>query len=234
MSCDIGKVLGIIPARGGSKGVRRKNIRDMAGKPLIVWTIEAAQRAQHLDRVVVSTEDEEIAQVSAAAGAQVIQRPMELAQDTTPTEPVLFHAVEYLQEHEGYKPDAVCLLQCTSPLRGSETIDKCIETLFTTRCDVVMTVAPVQHWYLMGRMDEEGRFQPEYDYHNRPFSQDMPEKYRENGACFVTRLEALYKYQNRLGGDVRIVPLDPVRSNDIDTEEDFRLAEEVLKGLRIT
>jgi len=233
MAAEIGRVLGIIPARGGSKGVPRKNVRDLAGKPLIVWTIEATQRARTIDRLIVSTDDDEIAQVAQSAGAEVIIRPPELAQDTTPTEPALLHVLDELEEREAYRPDAVSLLQCTSPLRGSDLIDQCVHLLFDTGCDAVMTVLHVQHWYLIGTIDEGEKYHPEYDYQRRPRSQDMPEKYRENGAVYVTRLETMRAYQNRLGGDVRVVPMDPVRSVDIDHEEDFLLAQEVIRGLQI-
>lgn len=225
------RVLAIIPARGGSKGVPRKNVRLLAGKPLIAWTIGAAQRSAGIERVVVSTDDPEIASVAAASGAQVIMRPPELALDTTPTEPALFHVLEVLQEVEGYRPDAIALLQCTSPLRGADVIDACIAMLHDTGCDAVMTVTPMQHWYLAGTVDPDGRYHPEYDYLRRPRSQEMPEKVRENGAVYITRLEALHRYGNRLGGDVRVVVLDAVRSVDIDSEEDFRLAEEAIRGI---
>lgn len=225
------EVLGIIPARGGSKGVPGKNIRLLAGKPLIVWTIEAAQAAQTISRLVVSTDDPAIAAVAAQAGAEVIDRPAELAGDTTPTEPVLFHALETLASAEGYQPDAIALLQCTSPLRGADVIDAGVRKLFDTGCDAVMTVTPIQHWYLAGTISDGDIFEPEYDYHKRPRSQDMPEKYRENGALYVTRRDAFYTYRNRLGGQVRVIVMDPVRSIDIDTLQDFILAEEVLRGL---
>ena len=227
------RVLAIIPARGGSKGVPRKNVRDLAGKPLIVWTIEAAQRAQSIERVVVSTDDDEIARVAEDAGAEVIRRPLELAQDATPTEPALLHTLDDLEAREGYVPDAVSLLQCTSPLRGADLIDRCVALFQETGCDAVMTVTPMQHWNLAGGIGEEGRFRPEYDYARRPLSQHIPAKFRENGAVYVTRLQALRQYQNRLGGDVRVLPLDPVRSIDIDGEEDFLLAEEVIRGIVI-
>ncbi len=228
---EVYEVLGIIPARGGSKGVPRKNVRPLAGKPLIVWTIEAAQRAELVARVVVSTDDDEIADISRAAGAEVIMRPAELATDTAPTEPAMFHALEVLKQREGYRPDAVALLQCTSPLRGADIIDACIRKLFQTGCDAVMTVTPVQHWYLSGTIQPPDIFVPEYDYQKRPRSQDMPEKYRENGAVYVTRIDSFYRFRNRLGGEVRVVVMDPIRSIDIDTPEDFELAELALRGL---
>lgn len=235
MSKDIPRlrVLAVIPARGGSKGVPRKNVRLLAGKPLIVWTIEAAQRATTIDRIIVSTDDDEIAAVAQNAGAQVCRRPPELAGDTTPTEPVLFHVLHTLAQSDRYQPDAVALLQCTSPLRGSDVIDRCVRLLAQSGCDAVMTVTPMQHWYLCGRIAEGGIFQPEYEYAHRPFSQQMPEKFRENGACYVTRTSCLLTHRNRLGGEVRVLPLDVVRSIDIDTEADFRLAEEAIRGVQI-
>jgi CMP-N,N'-diacetyllegionaminic acid synthase len=225
------EVLGLIPARGGSKGVPRKNILPLAGKPLIVWTIEAALQAETITRVTVSTDDGEIAAVAEAAGAEVIMRPPELATDFTPTEPVMQHVLAELAR-ASYQPEAIALLQCTSPLRGPDIIDAAVRKLFSTGCDAVMTVTPIQHWYLAGRVEGEDLFVPEYDYRARPRSQDMPAKYRENGALYVTRRTAFEKYGNRLGGQVRVVIMDPVRSLDIDTWEDFRLAEQVWRGLR--
>src|SRR5690349_8046730 len=117
-------VLAVIPARGGSKSIPRKNLAALAGKPLIVWTIEAASASQCLTRVVVSTDDPEITAVAAAAGAEVpFVRPAELAQDETPAIEPILHAVDWLDQHEGYRPDFVMILQPTSPLRQAEDID---------------------------------------------------------------------------------------------------------------
>jgi N-acylneuraminate cytidylyltransferase len=226
-------VLAITPARGGSKGVPRKNVRLLAGKPLIGWTLEAAQRCRGIDRVVVSTDDDEIAMVAGQFGAQVIRRPAEIALDASPTEPAIFHVLDTLEAEDGYVPDAVALLQCTSPLRGTDVIDACLRMLHDTGCDAVMTVTPMQHWYLAGQVTAGGVYQPGYDYLGRPRSQEMPEKVRENGAVYVTRREALRRYGNRLGGDVRVVVLDVLHSVDIDSEEDFRLAEEAIRGLSV-
>lgn len=228
-----GEVLAIIPARGGSKGVPRKNIKPLAGKPLIVWTIETTLRARYITRVIVSTDDDEIARISRAAGAEVLARPAELAQDTTPSEPVFFHVLDTLRDQEGYVPAAFACVQCTTPLRGADVMDECIRLLFESGCDTVMTVATAQHWYLTGRLDAEGRYTADIDIRKRPRSQEMGEKYRENGAFYVLRPETLYRYGVRFGPDVRAVPMDVVRSMDIDSEEDFALCEEVLLGLKI-
>ena len=228
-----GDVLALIPARGGSKGVPRKNVRDLAGKPLIVWTIESCLRSEYITRVLVSTDDDEIAEISLAAGAEVQPRPPELAQDTTPSEPVFFYVLSTLKEHEGYAPDAFACVQCTTPLRGSDVMDECISLFFDSGCDTVMSVTHAQHWYLQGRLDGEGRYAADFDIIKRPRSQEMGEKYRENGAFYILRPQTLFRYGIRFGPDVRAVPMDVVRSVDIDSEEDFRLCEEVLTGLQV-
>ncbi len=228
-----GEVLALIPARGGSKGVPRKNVRLLAGKPLIVWTIEACLRAQYVTRVMVSTEDDEIAAISLAAGAEVLARPAELAQDTTPSDPVFRHTLDTLRDREGCVPAAFACVQCTVPLRGSDTIDQCLALLFESGCDTVMTLTPAQHWYLTGRLDPEGRYAADIEIGKRPRSQDMGEKLRENGAVYAFRPQTFYQYGGRFGPDVRGVSMDAVRSLDIDDEEDFRLCEEVILGLQV-
>src|SRR3989344_4807350 len=121
------KILAIIPARGGSKGVPGKNIKPLAGKPLIAYTIAEAKKSKYIDRLVVSTENKEIAKVAREFMAEVIERPAELARDETPTPPVLRQAVEFLEAKEGYLPDLVLLLPCTCPLRKAGQIDVMIE-----------------------------------------------------------------------------------------------------------
>ena len=232
MSIPGREVLGIIPARGGSKGLPRKNVLPLCGKPLIAWTIEAALNASELTRVVVTTDDDEIAAVAHSCGAEIIMRPADLAADASPTEPALLHALDTLQAAEGYAPDAVALLQCTSPLRGSDIVDAGIELLFASNADAVLTVCPIQHWYLAGTIAEDGEYRPEYDYQNRPFSQNMPHRYRENGALYVTRTALLRAEKNRLGGRVQALVMDIARSVDIDSPEDFALAAQIMCGLR--
>ncbi len=230
--CDasVSSTLALIPARGGSKGIPRKNLAPLAGKPLVVWTIEAARQARLVGRVVVSTEDAEIAQVAQEAGAEVIPRPPELAQDTTHTEPVLVHALEYLREWEGYVPEVVVLLQPTAPLRGAAVIDRGLRLLAETGCDCVLGVAPIQNSHLQGEIGERGEWLPEYKYGERLFSQQARPKYSENGALHIFRREVLETYGNRLGGDVRALVMDPLESVDIDGPEDLRRAELLMKA----
>ena len=225
------EVLAIIPARGGSKGIPRKNLAPLGGKPLMVWTIEAALGAELVSRVVVSTEDAEIAAVAAGAGAEVIPRPAELAEDTTHTEPVLVHALAYLCEREGYQPDVVALLQPTAPLRGAEIIDRGLRMLRETDCDCVLGVAPLMNPHLQGTVGPEGQWQPDYRYGERLFSQEAVLKCAENGALHLFRRQVLETYGNRLGGDVRALVMDPLTSVDIDEPADLERAEAILRGI---
>ena len=124
------EILAIIPARGGSKGIKRKNLRPICSKPLVAYSIEAGLNSKFITKTVVSTEDDEIAQVSKSFGAQVIKRPMELARDETKTIPVMLHAAKYLEDRENYRPDYVVLLQPTCPLRDANYTDNAFEFYF--------------------------------------------------------------------------------------------------------
>ncbi len=155
------KTLGIITARGGSKGIPRKNIKLLGGKPLIAYTIEASKESGIFDRIIVSTDDNEIAEVAKKYGAEVpFMRPAELAQDTTPTLPVLVHALEWLKSNEGYEPDAVAILQPTSPLRSSEHLRNAHVLFVQSGADSVVSVKTVPghynpHWQF--QVDGESR-----------------------------------------------------------------------------
>ena len=222
------RVLALIPARGGSKGIPRKNLVPLGGKPLMVWTIEAALQAEMVGRVVVSTEDAEIAEAALGAGAEVVARPGELAGDTTHTEPVLVQALADLRAREGYVPEVVVLLQPTSPLRGAGVIDRGVRLLLETGCDCVVGVAPIQNAHLQGTLGEGGRWQPEYRYGERLFSQQARAKFSENGALYVFRRTVLETYGNRLGGDVRALVMDMLESVDIDDAADLTRAESII------
>ena len=138
------KIIAIIPARGGSKGISRKNIKSLAGKPLIAYSIEAALKSKYINSVVVSTEDEEIAKISEKCGAEVIERPEELAKDEKPTIDVIFQVLEILRM-KNHTPDIVVLLQPTSPLRDTEDIDNAIELFLNGGCESVVSVCEVEH-----------------------------------------------------------------------------------------
>lgn len=175
------KTLALIPARGGSKGIPRKNIKPIAGKPLIAWAIEAALRSRLLDAVVVSTEDEEIAEVARQRGAQVpFLRPPELAQSDTPGIDPVLHALEQLPEF-----DAVLLLQPTSPLRTTEDIDACIGLAQDMPASSMVSVSePEKHPYWMYRLGADQHLQTLIDVPPISRRQELPPVYAMNGALY--------------------------------------------------
>jgi CMP-N,N'-diacetyllegionaminic acid synthase len=216
----------VIPARGGSKGVPRKNLLDVGGKPLIVWTIEQALAVPGLD-VVVSTDDEEIAAVARDAGARVPWlRPAELAQDTTPTEPVVRHAIEQVTA-ESARPDAVMLLQATSPVRHLDTLPRALTEFTDTGVDSMVGVVEQPPFIWQAGHPPTAA----YDVAARPRRQDLTEKtrrYRETGSLYVTRTEIYEQHDNRLGGQVGLFVMAEDEGIDIDTELDVALAVRLL------
>jgi CMP-N,N'-diacetyllegionaminic acid synthase len=225
-------VFAVIPARGGSKGIPRKNLRLLAGRPLLVHTIEAALEARRVDVVAVSTEDPEIARVARRAGAEVVERPLELATDEAPTEPALLHAVLEIEARRRRPADAVLLLQATSPLRPSRAIDDAIELLFGAGCDSVVAVREDRGAHFTGRI-EAGRFVPPYDPRSRRRRQELPPLYRETGALYAVRREILFSLGCRMGGDMRALVLPEEEALDIDSLADLKLAELYLERRRL-
>ncbi|GAA2127145.1 acylneuraminate cytidylyltransferase family protein [Nocardioides bigeumensis] len=223
------RTLCVIPARGGSKGIPRKNLADCAGKPLIAWTIEQALAVPELD-VVVSTEDAEIGTVAADHGAGVLWRPPELAEDTTATEPVVEHAV-LTRIEEGRRPDRVMLLQATSPVRRPGTLARALAELDASGADSLVGVVPQAPflWWAPRTADDSPR--ADYDVDARPRRQDLtPQtyRYRETGSLYVTRTEVYLEHHNRLGGRIHLFVMDEVEGVDIDTPHDLEVAAHLL------
>jgi CMP-N,N'-diacetyllegionaminic acid synthase len=220
------KVIAIIPARGGSKGVLRKNVKQLAGKPLIVHTIEAALQSGVIDRVIVSTEDSEIAATAREYGAEIINRPAALAADEAPTEPALLHVVKYLEEIENYKADIIILLQATSPMRKGIHIKEALNQFLENGCDSLLSVCP-SHTFLW-KMNKDGANSINYDFRNRPRRQDAEPHYRENGAIYITTYKVLFEENNRLGGKIGLYEMKEEESLEIDSTFDFWLCEQLL------
>lgn len=236
------KILGIIPARGGSKSIPRKNIKDLGGKPLIAWTIEAAKSSGVLDRLMLTTDDAEIAEVGRRWGAEVpFIRPKELAEDNTPTLPVLQHAVSRLKENENYAPDAVMLLQPTAPLRQPEHIKDAIELLEKSGADSVVSVVEIPghfspYWAVVE--DESGYaklFIGDPIRKRIARRQDFPKKtYAHNGAIYLFKTHLLFDLSepSLYGEHIRLYPMEEKHSVNIDSPEDWELAERTLEKLR--
>ncbi len=222
------KIIAIIPARGGSKGIPHKNIKMLAGKPLIAWTIEQSRNSKLVSRTIVSTDDEKIAAVAKKYGAEVIMRPMELARDTTPTEPVLQHVLDVLKEKEKYIPEYVVLLQCTSPLREKNDIDNAIATLQKEQADSLLSVCKNHAFLWEPREQGKGAAPLNYDFEKRPRRQEM-QQYRENGSIYVTKTEILKKEKNRLWGKIALYVMGDMNSNEVDEPFDFLLIEKILE-----
>ena len=220
-------MLAIIPARGGSKGVWRKNVRDLAGRPLIAYSIECAQATAQIDDVVVSTDDDEIAAVSLGLGARVVRRPRALAQDDTPTLPVLLHVLDEMAWHE--QPARIVTVQPTSPLRGTRDLSDAIE-LLTPAYDSVIGVCEPEHTpYKMFHISDDTLVPVFPDVPRGVPRQRLPTVYRENGAVYVTWRDVLRNQHSIWGTRARAYHMSAESSVDIDTLDDFALAEHLLK-----
>lgn len=221
------RTVGIIPARGGSTRIPQKNLAPLAGSPLIAHTIRAALEAETLDGVWVSTDDPAIGAAARSFGAQVIWRPPELATAEAPTEPALQHAVQEIERAGGQPVGAVVLLQATSPLRAAHRIDEAVRLQRQTGCDAVVSVVQDIHYYFLGQVDDAGRLQVGYDPANRLRTQDIPPRYRENGAIYVTARHQLMDRGCRMGGDTRAVIMEAWESIDIDDPLDLQICAQV-------
>ena len=221
-------ILAIIPARGGSKGLPRKNVRLLNGKPLLAYSIEQAHAAAPVTRTVVSTDDDEIAGVAREYGAEVIKRPPELATDTASSEAALQHVLDYLRETEGYEPDLVVFLQATSPVRTPGDIERAIGLLQDEDADSLVSVTP---WHGLNWTRENGEAKSvTFDYRRRPRRQELPPAFRENGSIFVFKPWVIRKLGNRLGGKIALFEMGPWSRFEADTPEDFALCEWILKN----
>lgn len=225
-------VLAVIPARGGSKSIPRKNIKLLAGKPLIAWTIEAALQSQMFSRVIVSTDDKEIAEVARDWGAEVpFMRPVELAQDNIPGIAPILHAIEWLAVNEQDQSDLVMCLQPTSPLRIAQDIQSALELQFDKNADGVVSVCPVKdHPYWMKQLNSDGRM-CDFMTLDRPVlrRQDLPLVYALNGAIYLAPRDVLLVRKTWYTDKTYAYVMPPERSLDIDTVWDWWMVELALK-----
>jgi len=223
------KILAIIPARGGSKTIPRKNIKLLNGKPLIYYTIKESIKSKYLGRIIVSTEDKEISEISKKYGAEVIERPEELAKDETPTIDVIFHVLQVIKA-ENFEPGLVVLLQPTSPLRNAQDIDNAIELFLKNDCESVVSVCEAEHSPYWSFEIENRYLKPIFGgkYLNMR-RQDLPKVYTPNGAIYVSTPEILRKYKSFYCSKTIPYIMPPERSVDIDNEIDFMLAELLMR-----
>jgi len=226
-------IVAVVPARGGSKSVPRKNIRVIGGKPLIAWTIEAALKCRSLGRVITSTDDDEIAQIARQFGAEVpFLRPVDLASDTATSVDVVLHALDWLQQNEHAQPDFVMLLQPTSPLRTAEDIEAAVVLQREKQAEAVVSVCETAHppqW--LKRFGPNGELLPwESGVELEPSRrQEAALAYQQNGAIYLVKTVTLSRARTFLPERTFGYVMPPERSVDIDSPWDFYLAELILK-----
>lgn len=221
------QVLAVIPARGGSKGIPRKNVRMLGGKPLIAHTIAAIRQGSRVDRVVVSTDDEEIAHVARAHGAEVVVRPAEIAGDLAKSEDALLHTLEVL-EQEGYAPGVVLLVQCTSPLTTAADIDGTVAALLEQDADTAVAVAPF-HYFLWGRDEAGDAVAINHEKSVRLMRQQRRPEFIETGAVYAMRVPGFRKHRHRFFGKTVLHETPAENRLEIDDPEDLVLAEQIMQ-----
>ena len=220
--------LAVIPARGGSKRLPRKNILDLCGKPLIAWSIEAGMKSKYIDKVVVTSEHKEILDISKLYGAQSIKRPNELASDTATTFDAIKHTIDNVEAY-----DYIILLQPTSPLRDEQHIDEAIELLETKNADAIVSVSEMDHSPLWSNVLPEDANMSGFlrnEIKNRR-SQDLEKYYRINGAIYICKTEKFLEEKTFFINDnIFAYKMDKKSSIDIDEEVDFEIAIAIQKN----
>jgi len=225
------KILSIIPARGGSNSLPRKNIIDLAGKPLIAWTIEASLKSIYITKTVVSSDDEEILDISKKYGAEIIKRPNELASDTATSESVVRHAISYF-ESKGEVFDVVILLQPTSPLRNSNDIDNAFKIMFNSSSSVtaVISTCEVDNKILKAFVKDSNGFIKGISNNEYPFTrrQDLPLVYMPNGAIYIINVKLFIERGFFLTNKTLNYAMPKERSLDIDNSTDMKNIEKII------
>lgn len=222
--------IAIIPARGGSKGIPGKNIKPLCGKPLIAWTIEAALAAKSISRVIVSTDDREIAAVSEAAGADIIMRPAELAGDLTSSEAALLHVLDELENRGEKLPEILTFLQCTSPLTTPDDIDGVNKLIADDGYDSAVT--GTQFHFFVWKEGAEGRFVGvNHDETKRLMRQERGDEFLEVGAAYAMRVSGFRDRKFRFFGKIGVHEIPCSRALEIDTPDDWLRAEQMLRHI---
>ena len=220
-------ITAFIPARGGSKGIPEKNIKEFAGKPLLVHSIEYALNCSKINEVVVSTDNDKIGKIARKAGAQIVKRPPELSTDQATTESAIHHFVNKFNN----KPDIIVLLQPTSPYRPKGSLENAITHFTESGFDSLLSITPTHRFFWRAK-DDQTVF-AEYDYLNRSRRQDMKLddiRYVENGSLYIFSRKQFEKTGNRLGGKIGYVEWSEEFSLEIDTPLDFDIIEKIFKS----
>ena len=219
----------IIPARGGSKGIPRKNLVGVCGKPLIAWSIRQAINARNIDSVWVTSDDEEILKVADAYGADTIQRPIEISGDQATSESAWMHALEVI-EGRGVSVDLVVAMQATSPIREPSDLDGGVLAMREQGYDSLLSVTEVEDFFTWRIGDDGGAESVNYDYRERKVRQQIEKRYLENGSFYAFRPQQLWSENNRLGGRIGMFVMERHKMFQIDNPEDVELCEVVMRA----
>ena len=224
--------LAFIPARGGSKGIPNKNLRQIAGLPLIAWSIKSALASVSVDRVIVSTDSKEIASIALQFGAEVpFLRPAAISSDESSTEQALLHCLDWCEKDGNWFPQNVILLQPTSPNRSRGAIDASYEHFVRGGFDLLLSVVP--SWHFNWKYDNDGAALPLYDIQNRPRRQDVTNSqlnYVENGSIYISNAKGLRKNNNRLFGRIGLFVMNENEKFEIDTHLDELLLDTIMQN----
>lgn len=228
------KILGLIPARGGSKGVPRKNIKMLCGKPLLAYSIETALKSECFDEIMVSTDDSEIANIALKLGASVpFMRPSTLADDLSPTVDTVLHVLEEYQKMDKIF-DAVCILQPTNPLRTIEMISLSVNKFRSSKTDSLISVREVPHtfnpYWIFEDKDDCGLLSPVSRGHNNIISrrQDLPKVFYRDGSIYITKASVISNLRSLYGASISYINFEHESHINIDTMDDWKLAEKML------
>ena len=219
-------IVAIIPARGGSKGILNKNIKNFCGKPLISWTIKQAKKSKSISSVWVSSDNEKILNISKQFGAKLIRRPKEISNDTASSESAWLHSIYEIEKEK--KIDIVVAMQCTSPLREPKDIDNALELFIKEDYDSMFSGAELKDFYIWEKTKNKLN-SINYDYKNRKRRQEIEKQFVENGSFYIFKPNILRKYNNRLGKKIGIAKMEFWKSFEIDELKDWKMCEILMK-----
>ena len=220
-------IIALIPARGGSKRIPKKNIKLFNGEPLVNHSIKYAKNCNLIDEIYVSTDDEEISLISSKAGASVIKRPINISGDNATTESAIKHTLKSLSK----KPDIIVLLQPTSPYRPKDSLKEALNKFIDNDYDSLLSITPTHRF--IWSIDKKNNLKASYDFLKRPRRQDLKTSeinFIENGSLYIFKYESFLLSENRLGGKIGYVEFDEEFSHEIDTYYDFKFLEGLVKN----
>ncbi|MGH2405883.1 MAG: cytidylyltransferase domain-containing protein [bacterium] len=219
----------IIPARGGSKGIPRKNLLELCGKPLVAWSIEQARRAGGIDQVWVSSDSEEILDVATRYGGRPVRRPDAISGDGASSEAAWLHALDEI-ERTGATIDAVVGMQATSPLREPSDLEKALRTFWGQQCDSMLSCSEIRDYFVWRQGSDGQPVSVSYDYRNRLPRQAIQRHYLETGSFYIFTPELLRRTGNRLGGRIGLYAMERYKMFQIDTEDDVILCQAIMRA----